>query len=49
MKLILLCVWAKGAVLAELKTALKFKYEIVASRYKYTIQCMYVTGYKLEK
>ena len=28
MKLILLCVWAEGAVLGRVKTALKFKYEI---------------------
>ena len=28
MKLILLCVWAKRAVLGSAKTALKFKYEI---------------------
>ena len=28
MKLILLCVWAEGAVLGSAKTALKFKYEI---------------------
>ena len=28
MKLMLLCVWAEGAVLGKAKTALKFKYEI---------------------
>ena len=53
MKLKLLCAWAEQAeqaeraVLGSDKTALKFEYRLTHS--KYTIQCKYGAGYKLEK
>ena len=47
MKLVLLGVWAEGAVLGSAKSALKFKYEIEIGYHIYN--SMYVARYKLEK
>ena len=39
-ELILLCIWAKLAVLDSARIDLKLKYEIQVGYYTYTIQCM---------